>query len=289
MPTTSRRYGVVLVLTATFLFSIHDATTKYLMAFFGVPLLIFSRYLINVALVLAAAGPQMGRELIVTRRPALMLLRAALLVVTSIFFQTALKTLPLPEATAIAFMTPLIIALLAGPILGEKVKLKAWIATAAGFCGVLLIARPGGTTSTIGVVLALASAFCFANYQLLTRKLSATEPAMRLLFHTALIGTLSMALFLPVYWFEEWPSPTHALLIVSLGFTASIGHFLLIRAYHVTPASTLAPLLYSQIVWAMLLGAALFGHLPDPLTLAGMLCIGLSCLSLVWRRRTAIG
>ncbi len=288
MPTPSRRYGVVLVLTATFLFSIHDATTKYLMAFFGVPLLIFSRYLINVVIVLAAAGPKMGRELVVTRRPALMILRATLLVLTSIFFQTALKTLPLPEATAIAFMTPLIIALLAGPILGEKVKLKAWLATLAGFCGVLLIARPGGTTSTVGVVLALACAFCFANYQLLTRKLSATEPAMRLLFHTALVGTVLMALFLPAYWFEAWPSPLHALLIVSLGLTASIGHFLLIRAYHVTPASTVAPLLYSQIAWAMLLGAALFGHLPDPLTLAGMLCIGLSCLSLVWRRRATI-
>ncbi len=284
----SKTRGIVLVLIATCLFAIHDGTSKYLISFFAIPVLIWARYLVNVLIVLVAAGPRMGRELIVTRRPSLMILRAMMLVGVSIFFQNALKKMPLAEATALAFMTPLIVALLAGPILGEKVRLKAWLATIAGFFGVLLIARPGGAMSATGVVYALSSALCFATYQVLTRKLSSTEPAMRLLFYTALLGTLSMSVIVPAYWSAEMPSLKHALMITSLGFSATIGHFLLIRAFHITLASTLAPLLYSQLVWAMLLGIILFGHLPDLLTLAGMLIIGASCLSLVWRRRDSL-
>jgi drug/metabolite transporter (DMT)-like permease len=280
----SRKYGITLVLIATLLFTIHDGTSKYLLSFFAVPLLIWARYSINVFIVLVWSGPRMGRALIDTDRPVLMLVRALTLVGVSLFFQNALKSLPLPEATAIAFMTPLLVTVLAGPMLGEKVPLKAWLATIAGFCGVLLIARPGGAVSGSGVLLALASATFFAVYQVLTRKLAATEPAMRLLFYTALVGSLSMSFLVPAHWFSAWPSPLQTLLIVALGFAASIGHFLLTRAYHVTPASTLAPLLYSQLIWAMIFGIVVFGHLPDHWTIAGMLVIGASCLSLVWRR-----
>lgn len=276
----SKFHGILLFLVATLLFAIHDATSKYLIPFFAIPLLVWARYVVHLSIMLLAVAPGMGRQLVVTRRPWLMTLRALTLVGVSLLFQNALKALPLAETTAIVFVTPLLVALLAGPLLGEKVRLLSWLATVAGFCGVLLIARPGGAMSGIGVAYALASALCYAAYQILTRKLSATEPALRQLFYTALVGAVALSFSVPTYWTGRWPTPSQSLLIGSLGLTAGAGHFLLIRAFRETPASTLSPLLYIQLVWAMLMGWLVFGQLPDLPTTIGMLIIGASCLSL---------
>jgi drug/metabolite transporter (DMT)-like permease len=135
----------------------------------------------------------------------------------------------------------------------------------------------------IGVVYALGCSLCYAGYQILTRKLSVTEPAMRQLFYTALIGTIAMSFVIPVYWTGEIPTLKQALIITSLGFFGGAGHFLLIRAFHETMASTLSPLLYVQLVWATLLGWIVFGHLADLPTTIGMLIIGGSSLSLALR------
>ena len=280
----ARRGGVAFLLAATLLFALHDAVSKHLIAFFSVPLLVWARYVIYIVIMLIGVAPRMGRDIIVTGRPWLMILRALMLVCVSVCFQNALKTLPLAEATALTFVTPLIVALASGPLLGEKVRLGAWLATVAGFGGVLLIARPGGAMDPAGVGYALGTALCYAAYQLLTRKLAASEPPMRQLFYTALAGAIALSLFLPAYWTGEIPTPGQGLLIVSLGLTAGIGQFLLIRAFHCTPASTISPLLYSQLVWAMLFGWIAFGQLPDLLTMAGMLVIGGACLSLALSR-----
>ena len=135
-----------------------------------------------------------------------------------------------------------------------------------------------------GVAYALGAALSYAAYQILTRKLAATEHPLRLLFYTALLGTLAMSPVLPVFWHGQWPTPTQGLLIVSLGVYGGVGHFLLIRAFRESPASLLAPLLYSQLVWATLLGWLVFDHFPDLPAIAGMLVIGAAGLSLAIRR-----
>ena len=231
----------------------------------------------------SAVVPGMGREIVVTKRPWLMIFRGLLLVCSSLLVVLAFRTLPLAETTALVFITPLFVVLLAGPLLGEKVPLKSWLATISGFGGVLLIARPGGSMFGIGVVYALSCALCYAGYQILTRKLSVTEPAMRQLFYTALVGTIAMSFIIPTYWTGEIPTLKQALIITSLGLFGGTGHFLLIRAFRETMASTLSPLLYVQLVWATLLGWIVFGHLADLLTTIGMLIIGGSSLSLALR------
>jgi len=286
-PVPQKFSGVLLVISATVLFATHDATSKYLIPIFSIPLLVWARYVIYVLFMLVGVAPRMGRELIVTQRPWLMICRALLLVGVSVFFQYTLKALPLAEATALTFITPLLVALLSGPMLHEKVRLRAWLATAAGFCGVLLIARPGGSMNLVGVGCALATSLCYAFYQILTRKLSASEPPMRQLFYTAIAGAIAMSLVIPAYWTGVVPTPIQGLMILSLGLTAGIGQFFLIRAFHITLASTLSPLLYFQLIWAMLLGWALFSQLPDLLTVAGMLVIGASCFSLVMNQPRA--
>ena len=277
-------HGVILFLTAVFLFAALDATAKYLTAFFAVPLLVWARYFVHLVFMLVAIAPGMGREIVVTQRPWLMTFRALMLVGVTLLVQLAFRTLPLAETTAIVFVTPLLVALLAGPLLGEKLQARSWLATITGFCGVLLIARPGGAMVGIGVVYALGGALCYAIYQILTRKLSASEPPLRQLFYTALVGTVAMSFVLPAYWSGEMPSLKQALLIASLGFYGGTGHFLLIRAFREAPASTLSPLLYVQLIWAMLLGWIVFGQLPDLPATIGMLIIGASGLSLVLRK-----
>lgn len=280
-PVQQKFSGVLLVISATVLFALHDAVSKYLIFFFAVPLLVWARYIIYVVIMIVGVAPSMGREMIVTRRPWLMILRALLLVCVSVFFQNTLKAMPLAEASALIFITPLLVALLAGPMLKEKVRLKTWLATAAGFCGVLLIARPGGSVNLVGVGYALATSLCYAFYQILTRKLTDSEPPMRQLFFTAIVGAIAMSFIVPAYWTGVIPTASQGLLIISLGLTAGIGQFWLIRAFQITPAATVSPMLYFQLVWAMLLGWAIFGQLPDLLTTLGMLVIGASCLSLV--------
>ncbi len=276
-------YGIILILIATFLFALLDTCSKYLTAFFAVPLIVWARYFVHLVFMLVGIAPGMGREIVITKRPWLMIFRGLLLVCSSLLVVLAFRTLPLAETTALVFSTPLLVALLAGPLLGEKVPLKSWLATISGFGGVLLIARPGGSMFGMGVVYALGCALCYAGYQILTRKLSVTEPAMRQLFYTALVGTIAMSFIIPTYWTGEIPTLKQALIITSLGLLGGTGHFLLIRAFRETMASTLSPLLYVQLVWATLLGWIVFGHLADLLTTIGMLIIGGSSLSLALR------
>jgi drug/metabolite transporter (DMT)-like permease len=213
-----------------------------------------------------------------------MIFRAIMLVCSSLLIQLAFHSLPLAETTAFFFVTPLLVALLAGPLLGEKLRIRTWLATLAGFAGALLIARPGGALVGVGVAYTLGAALCYAFYQILTRKLSTTEPVMRQLFYTALVGSIVMSFALPVYWTGVVPTPLQGLLITSLGIFAGTGHFLLIRAYRETPASTLSPMLYFQLIWVILFGWLVFSQLPDPLSIVGMLIIGGSGLSLAVRR-----
>lgn len=279
--------GIVLFVSALFLFAALDTTAKYLTAFFSVPLLVWARYFVHLVLMLVFVAPSTGREIIVTRKPGLMILRGFSLVLSSIFIQLAFSNLPLAETTAIVFISPLMVALLAGPMLGEKLHLRNWLATLGGFAGVLMIARPGGALVGIGIVYALCAALTYAFYQILTRKLACTEPVMRQLFYTALIGSIAMSLVLPANWTGVIPTPTQALLIASLGLFGGTGHFLFIRAFRETPASILSPMMYLQLGWVALFGWIVFDDLPDTMSAIGILIIGASGLMLVLRNSSA--
>lgn len=277
--------GFLLFPFALLIFAISDATAKYMSVYFAVPLLAWVRYVTQLAFMLMTVAPRMGRDIVATSRPGLMMFRGVMQVASTLFVLLAFRTLPLAETTALVFVTPLLVALLAGPMLGEKIRLRSWLATVIGFGGVLLIARPGGYMEGVGVVCALGSALCYSLYQILTRKLAASEPPIRQLFYIALVGSVVMSPFLPLFWSDTLPTPGQAALILSLGLYGGLGHFLLIRAFHESPASRLAPLLYIQIVWATLLGWMVFGHLPDRISILGMLVIGSAGLALVLGER----
>jgi drug/metabolite transporter (DMT)-like permease len=277
--------GILMFMLALMLFALLDATSKHLTASFAVPLLVWARYTLHFLIMLIFVAPSMRLQLVRTDNLALQVVRALALVGTTGFAMMAFRSMPLAEATAVLFLSPLLVTLLAGPFLGERIGAGRWAAVIVGFAGVLLIARPGGALNLAGILWALAGAACYAVYQLLTRRLSHAEHPLTLLVYTALVGTAVMSLALPWFWFEFSPGPLQWLMIASLGFYGGVGHFILIRAFRLAPASTLTPFGYTQLIWAGLLGWLVFGHIPDAMTAAGMAVIAAAGLWLALGER----
>jgi drug/metabolite transporter (DMT)-like permease len=276
--------GIALMLAAVSMFSCLDAMSKYLAALYAVPTIVWVRYLSQMVLMLAFLGPRMGPGLLRTANLKLQLLRGAVLTASSLLFLTALSRMPLAEAAAIAFMAPLFIAVLSGPLLHERVEARTWIALAFGFGGVLLIVRPGGGLFTWASALPLASAFMMAVYQLMTRRLAGRDASLTTLFYPALVGSIAVPLVFPVA-MSVPGSGLHLAMFCALGVLGGIGHFFLIRAhFHAAPA-VLGPFMYGQLVTAVLLGWLVFGQLPDGAAVLGMLAITASGLALAFSHR----
>jgi drug/metabolite transporter (DMT)-like permease len=271
--------GIALILASLFLFALLDATSKHLSQTYSVPLLVWARYTFHFLMMLLFLAPSMRWKLVATQRPVLQAVRGGLLVAVTGFAMAAFRIMPLAETTALLFITPLFVALMAGPLLGERVGRRRWLAVGAGFVGTLLIARPGSSLSLAGIALTLAAAGCYSLYQIQTRMLSPTENTFTMLFYTALMGTFVMTLGLPWFWSGPLPSPIDALMIASLGLYGGTGHFMLIRAFRHAAASTLSTFQYSQLIWATLLGWLVYDQLPDALSLVGMTIVAGSGLA----------
>lgn len=274
LPQQNLARSMLTLLCALLLFVLLDSTAKHLARHYPVPMLVWARYTVHFVLMVILLAPSMRLRLILTSRPGRHIVRATCLLGTTFFGMAALARMPLAETTAIVFAAPLIVTLLARPLLGEQIGTLRWAAALTGFVGVLIIARPGSGLVAAGVAFAFGGALCYALYQILTRQLTSTESPVTMLFYTALIGTLAMTLALPWVWGGPTPDLLDAILIASLGVYGGVGHFLLIKAFRDTPASVLSPFLYVQLIWAMLVGWLLFDHLPDGSAIIGILTIG---------------
>nr|WP_246581033.1 DMT family transporter [Deinococcus aestuarii] len=261
--------GVALYAVALLLFACLDTTTKYLTTHYPVPLVAWVRYAVQLVLMTALLAPRMGREIASPVRPAPVALRSLCLVATTLFVGLALRSLPVAEASAIVFISPLLVVLLAGPLLGERLTPTRAVLAVLGFAGVLLIARPGGNLDALGVGFALLGAVANTGYQLLSRTLSAERP-LTLLFNSALVGTVIFGGLVPFFRGGAPLTPTYAGLFLALGLTAGLGHFFLTLGFRYAPASLISPVTYLQLLWAGLLGWLVFHHVPDALTLLGM-------------------
>lgn len=280
MPEHHPLRGILLMLAAVFCFASLDASVKHLSALVPILILVWVRYLVQFVLMVVLLGPTMGRGLLRTSRPGAMIVRAVTMLATTAFGMMTFRAMPLAEATAVVFVSPLLVGLLSGPVLKEHVGAPRWAAIALGFTGVLLIARPGSGITAEGLAWALATALLYAIYQIQTRQLAPTENTWTLLFYTAWVGTAAMTALLPWYWVLPALAGIDWGLLLALGVFGGVGHFLLTRAFRYAPASTLSPLLYAQLVWAALYGGMFFGHWPSHLALAGMGVIVASSLGL---------
>jgi drug/metabolite transporter (DMT)-like permease len=263
--------GIVLIMSAVFMFSAMDTLAKYMLQSYPMSALMWARYMVHIVVMLALFGPRMGTKLFRTAHPWWQILRGVLLVGSTTFFYFALRYLPLAEAAAITFIGPVLTALLSGPMLGDRVARRQWIAVTLGFVGVLIIMRPGGGVLSLPAVFPLATAILFSVYQIVTRKLAGREHPYTSLFYTALVGGAITSLTVPLHWIT--PTLTQAAFVVCIGLLGGVGHLLLIRAMEHTSPATLAPFVYSQLIWSTLLAYLAFGDFPEPITLLGMFVV----------------
>ena len=268
-------------------FTLMDAIAKYLSQWYPVPGIVWARYAANLAILLAwfAARGELAR--LRTARPGIQLARGLLLAAATFLYFTSLTVLPLAEAAAIGLIMPLFVAVLAVPMLGERLDAPRLAAIFVGLAGAILIVRPGSELFTRYALLPLAMAACNALYQILTRKVAGLEHPLTSLIWGAIVGAVLLSAALPFAW-KTPDNAFHWALLAVIGVLASVGHYLLIRAYDHAPAIVLAPYTYTALVWAMLLGLAVFGNFPDAGSLAGMAVIVASGLFIANRQRLTV-
>lgn len=262
--------GVLLFTLGLFLFACMDTVVKFLTAHYPVPVVAFMRYFVHFSLMVALLAPTQGRRLVRTQRSGWVLARGVCLSGATLFMSLSLSRMPVAEATALVFVAPLLVVLVAGAVLKEQVGTLDWVTALCGFAGIVLIARPGGAADALGVAYAMAAAGMMTAYALLSRVLAASEQTLPMLFWSALVGSVLFGISLPCFWDGAPPSLAHAGLFLLVGASGGMGHFLFTAAYRQTSASKLAPLMYAQLLWAALLGWLVFDHLPDGLSVIGM-------------------
>lgn len=279
--------AVVLITSACLCFTALDAITKFLTQRYPVPLLVWARYAVQFVAMLIWLGPGMKLGLVRTSRLRVQAFRGILLLASSLFFTNALRSLPLAEATALNYSTPIVVVLLARAVLGERLTQARIAFVVVGVAGMLMIVQPGTDVFHGAAFFGLAAAAFYACYQIMTRMLAGEDPRV-LLFYPALIGTAVMSALAPGF---AWPSSmpwAHVLLIIVGGLFGTVGHFMFILAFRLAPASALTPFTYSQLVWAMLLGWLLYADFPNAYRVAGMIVIaGSGLLMTLHERRRA--
>ena len=264
---TPRITGILLMIAAMVAFTLLDATAKQLVKTLPPAVAVFGRYFVAIFLSLGVMLRGGGLNLMLTRHPLLQALRGLLLMGSTIFNFIAIMHLQLAQTAAIFFTVPLWVCALSMPLLGEHVGLRRWIAVAIGFCGVLVIMRPGTDSFQWAMLFSVASAFCGGIYNIVTRKVGARDRAETSLFYVSFVGALAAAAPLPVFW--QTPQGVQWLMLGFMGLAGSAGHFMLIQAHRLAPASALAPFMYTQIVWMILVGYLFFRDVPDVWTLIG--------------------
>lgn len=272
---------------ATFCFGCLDTMSKYLVVHYPAPALVWLRFVLQTLVMMAIFLPRVGMRLVRTGAPGVQALRGLMLVLSSVLFVVALNHIQIAEVASIVFLAPIIVALAGGPLLGERVSTRTWLALAGGFTGVLLIIRPGGNAFTWWALLPLACAFLFAGYQILTRRLAGHDDPVTTLFYPGLIAALAIPPVFPGSVLDVPTAPLHAAMLTAIGVLGAVGHFLLIRAHGLAPATLLAPFGYTQLLVVLALGWAVFGQLPDGIALTGIALVAGSGLALILTARSS--
>jgi len=268
-PGDFRHAGAAWMLLAASCIAIVDGIAKYLSptingvqvvwGYVGASLI----FLLAVTLARGVSPVSLAR----TRRPLLQVARAASLVCSLSALFVSLRYLPLAVATTVSFTAPLIIAALSGPILGERVNAKRWIAVLVGMVGALLVVRPGTDVFHWASLLTLLGAFFFALFNIATRVLGGFDRPLTTVLYTFVVSTALVSLAMPFVWVA--PTASQWLLFAATGLLGFTAHFALARSLVLADVSAVAPLHYVRLLWAIGIGLVVFGHVPDAWTLAG--------------------
>jgi len=247
------------VLAAMVVFSSQDTLSKILVVDYSPFQIAWCRYAINFLVLIPFLIRSRGHAL-TTRMPWVQLARGFAVAGSAVVFMAGLGRLPIADATAINFISPLVVTALSIPMLGEKVGPRRWAAVAIGFVGVLIIVRPGSSAFNISALLPLISAILWAIGMVLTRHIKGRESALTTLTYSTIAAVVVLTAILPFIWSPV--SARAAVLLLAMGAISVLGQYLMILGYSLRAASVLAPLSYTQMVWSTIAGVVVFGAVP---------------------------
>ncbi len=278
----NRQLGIAMVSVTTLCFAALDTSAKWLVLSLPVFQVVWLRFVTHTLLAMLVLTPRCGWALYRPKQVKLQLLRALMQAVMTALNFWALQYLQLDVTGAIQFSVPILIAIISARLLGERLDARRWIAILVGFAGVLLIVRPGSQEFHPAIVLSLLNAVLYALFNMLTRRLAATElPAT-----TQLWSAGAAALLLTPIGLMQWTTPPDALtwiLVLSMGAFGGLGHLMVTQAHRYASAAVLGPFLYQQIIYMTLFGWLVFGHVPDAAVVGGAVVVVASGLYLLYR------
>ncbi|MCF8510114.1 MAG: DMT family transporter [Rhodobacteraceae bacterium] len=283
--TPTRRAGILMMVAAMASFSVQDGLSRYLAETYNTPMVVAFRYWVFAAyvLILAFRRPEGFRAAIHSTRLGIHVLRAVILVAEIAIIIWAYTLIGLIEAHAMFATCPLLVVMLSGPVLGEKLNRWRLVALAIGFAGVLVILRPGSGLFTWPILLPLASALLFSIFTVLTRLTARAEPSFPSFFWPAVIGAALMAVVGVVKWQPvaagDWP------FMLGYAAVAVVSNWLLLRTYEIAEAGSVQPFAYMQFVFIALIGILVFGESLSIAVAIGVALVIIGGLCALWSER----
>jgi drug/metabolite transporter (DMT)-like permease len=282
--------GILSMLVASSLFPVMNGLVQILSARYSTEQIVWARAASHFVFILALFAPSYGVALVRTGTLKWQVIRSGVHLFSMICFFTGVKYLPLAKASSISFLAPFFVALLAWPILGERMTAGRMGAVIVAMLGALIVIRPGSEVFHWASLFMLGSAFCYGLYQILTRRVARHDSAETSAVYSALVGTVVMSIVAPFVWVPvaAW---TDAALLFSLGIIGGLGHYFVARAMTYAPASIVAPFGYWQLVGAVIVGYLISGYLPDAFTWLGAGVIVSAGVYIAWcetRERPAL-
>ena len=298
----NRILSIACILAAIGFASTQDAIVKFMSGSYSVYETVIFRCIGSLPILTILLYRAGGLRRLATPLLGPILLRSIILTVGYFSFVLSIAAMPIANSVAIYFTMPFFVAGLAGPMLGERVRLHRWLAIIAGFIGVLIMVRPGAGVFEPAALLALLSAFSYAVGQMFGRPIAHKVPlAVMAMWQNAiyLAAALLLALLFNSFDFSwlthkslvflsrpwEWPGPLDAVVLFSNGIAAAFGMMLFISAYKYGESNFVAPFEYSSMIWAVSYGLALFGDFPDAFTWAGAAVVVAAGITMIWRDR----
>lgn len=278
-----RLRGILAMVGGTALFACGDVFAKMLTGDLPPLMIAWMRYVVFAGLMLAFVLATRGGSGLVSRRPLLQVVRGLGMLGSAIFFMSGLVFLPVADATAIFFILPILLTAFAVLFLGEAVGWRRWAAAVAGFCGVLIVMRPGTGAFQIASLFPILAALSWATAATITRFMSASDSSVTTLAYSALVGFGLASLAVPFFWVT--PDAHQLAIALIMGLVSSAGHGLVVLALRDASASLVAPYAYGQIVWAGALGFLAFGVIPDGYTVLGAAIIAGAGIYISYRER----
>ena len=279
------KLGISLMAVTMLIFAVQDGISQYLAREYNVFFIVMVRYWFFALFVVILCSKQPGglRKAISTKQPFLQVFRGALLALEVIVMITSFTVLGLIESHAIFSIYPLLVAALSGPVLKEFVGWKRWSAIFIGFIGVMIILKPSNNVFSLEAIIPLVAALMFALYSLLTRYAARQDTSMTSFFWTGIIGAVVMSIVGSGYWIALKPVDWAWLGLLCI--LACLAHYLLIKCYELSEASSLQPFAYLQLLFATIIGLWIFSEKLEVHVVMGALLVVLSGLFAIWRER----